>query len=118
MLTPISAAVSRSWKVARMARPSLVLARRRCAPRISAPETAKTKMRSGETDKGPRTTGCVENGVGTLLATPAQQLGILHGDPDTDHHEHDRVDRRATERAQQAALADGPGHGADHDRQR
>ncbi len=72
MLTPIRAAVSRSWKVARMARPSLVRASRRWAPRIRPADTTKTNTRSGATDTGPSTSGRVGNGVGTLLATPPQ----------------------------------------------
>ena len=39
---------------------------------MSPPETTNTKTRSGATETGPRTSGAVGNGVGTLLATPPQ----------------------------------------------
>jgi hypothetical protein len=72
MLTPMRAAVSRSWKVARIARPSRVRASRRCAPTMRKMEVTKTKTRSVDTETGPSARGVVENGVGTLLATPPQ----------------------------------------------
>ena len=45
-------------------------------------------------------------------AAPAQELGVLHGDPQPDHHQHDGVDRLAPERPEEEALAHGARHGA------
>ena len=40
-------------------------------------------------------------------AAPHQQLGVLEGDPQADHDEHGGVDRRAPQRAEEHALAQG-----------
>ena len=59
MLTPISAAVSRSWKVARIALPSRVRWISRCVPTISSAATTNTKTRVQDTETGPSTSGAV-----------------------------------------------------------
>ena len=114
MLTPMSAAVSRSWKVARIARPSRVRARRRCAPTIRSQRRSRTRRRgAARRDTGPSARGAVGNGVGTLLATPphAEQLAVLQRDPEPDHHQHGGVDRlrraaaRSSSRSQSAPAS-------------
>ncbi len=72
MLTPISAAVSWSWNVARMARPSLVRWINACDATIRASATTKTNRRSGAIEIGPQTTGAVGNGCWIDFATPPQ----------------------------------------------
>ncbi len=72
MSTPISAAVSRSWKVARIAMPRRVrwISRWETTMRTSTAPSANS--RSGATETGPRTSGAVGNGCGIDLATPPQ----------------------------------------------
>src|SRR6185295_6954935 len=72
MRTPISAAVSRSWNVARMARPSLVLLINRYVTPIRMRATTSTKTRFHATDTGPMTSGAAGNGVEIDFATPVQ----------------------------------------------
>ncbi len=70
IFTPMSAAVSRSWKVARIARPSRVRWMRSQAATISASAVTTTNTRSGAMLTGPSVKGAVGKGWGIDLATP------------------------------------------------
>ena len=72
MPTPMSAAVSRSWKVARIARPSFVFCTRSHEAAMRAAASTSTKSRSGAIATGPSTSGAVGKGCGIDLATPPQ----------------------------------------------
>jgi hypothetical protein len=72
MPTPMSAAVSRSWNVARIARPSFVFWMRSQEAPMSAAARPRTKSRSGAIATGPSTSGAVGNGCGIDFATPPQ----------------------------------------------
>ena len=66
------AAVSRSWNVARIARPSFVFWIRSQAAAMSPAARTRTKRRSGAIATGPSTSGAVGNGCGIDFATPPQ----------------------------------------------
>ena len=68
--TPMSAAVSRSWNVARIAVPRRVFWMSSQASPISAAAVSTTKSRSGAMLSGPRVRGAVGNGCGIERATP------------------------------------------------
>ena len=68
--TPISAAVSRSWNVARMAVPRRVFWMASHARTMSTAAVTTTKSRSGAMLSGPRLSGAVGNGCGIERATP------------------------------------------------
>src|SRR2546429_197149 len=70
METPMRAAVSRSWNVARIARPSFVFWIRSQAAAMSPAARTRTKRRSGAIATGPSTSGAVGNGCGIDFATP------------------------------------------------
>ena len=70
--TPISAAVSGSWKVARIAMPARVRSSASQKPSSRQHATTSTKSRSGSTETGPNTSGEPSNGLGISLATPPQ----------------------------------------------
>src|SRR5262249_11442419 len=48
-------------------------------------------------------------------AAPHEELGVLHRDPDADHHQHDGVDRVTAQRTQQGALGQRAEQGAGGD---
>src|SRR5205809_342741 len=70
--TPLSRAMSVSWKVARMARPRRVFWMKRCAPTMSATATAPAKTRIATTWMGPRVSGTGENGCLMVLGDGSQ----------------------------------------------
>jgi len=56
----------------------------------------------------------VRDGLGD--AAPDQQLGVLHGDPEADHDQHDGIDRLPPQRSEEHQLGEGAedhagGHG-------
>jgi hypothetical protein len=68
--TPMSAAVSRSWNVARIARPSFVWWISNHALVMSPMARTSTMIRKGAIATGPSTNGAVGNGWGIDFATP------------------------------------------------
>src|SRR5437667_26759 len=68
--TPMRAAVSRSWNVARIAVPRRVFWMSSQASPISAAAVSTTKSRSGAMLSGPSVRGAVGNGCGIERATP------------------------------------------------
>ena len=119
MSTPISAAVSRSWKVARMALPSRVRLIERVACRDQRQRHREHEQPVPGHRKAPSTSGEAGKGVSIDLATPdhVSCSSVLQRDPGADHHQHGGVDVGAAQPAQQDELDRRAKRDAQHHRQ-